>query len=402
MGRRKQTKKCYGCGVAFTWEKGANNANGVFVPNPAGAVRAVEVTTGQIHYCSNKRDNINPDSQPTTQPEPEPMPEFPTVNPEPATEPEPVPMPVQPLTDHGITLTPAGMEIYKLIEPILKLKFDELARNSAKTVHHVVDVNVNGVTKRIEGCHRQQEELLEILAMRENALLTGPAGTGKSTAAKNAANALGLNFWPLSIGVQTSKSDFFGFVDAHGRAAWTIVREAYVNGGVLLLDEVDASGPAITYMNSMLANDKATFPLDVDDTRKTATFDKHADFCVVGTTNTLHGATRDHGSRQPLDIATLDRFMGIEWEYDTDLELRIGTEYGHTEWVKFVWALRQAQAELSVRRAVFGTRKIISGCKALHRGMSRDRVERRTVWFGVSVDDKAKLLARIAQNGGVR
>ena len=88
--------------------------------------------------------------------------------------------------------------------------------------------------------HERFPLLLQTLAVGLNVLLVGPAGTGKTTAARKAAEALGLGFSCLSVGPQTSKSDLLGFVDAGGTYRESLFVQAYRDGGVFLLDEIDA------------------------------------------------------------------------------------------------------------------------------------------------------------------
>lgn len=396
MARPKKTYQCYACKMTFTFEKGYANDGGLFVKDDfKGSVRKVEVISGKIHYCTGaKADNISGDSQST--PVPTPYHETP-YQPEPVQHVQQPVYQAEPLTDLAAELSPAGAEIFKLIEPALRKKLAEIVKNLQQTITHVVEIKTPVTVNVITGAHAQLAELLEFLACRKNVLLVGPAGTGKSTAARYAADALGLAFYPLSVGPQTSKSDFFGFTDAQGRPVWTVIRKAFVEGGLLLIDELDAAGAgSATYLNALLANGECVFPADINDTDKVTVEKKHPDFRVVACANTYGlGANRMYVGRNQLDAATLDRFVGLDWDYDTDLECRIGET--QPEWVTFVWALRAAQNELGIR-AVFGTRKIIDGTDLLNAGISLARVSAATVWFGVSADDKSKLLAKMGRS----
>jgi MoxR-like ATPase len=235
--------------------------------------------------------------------------------------------------------------------------------------------------------HPAYPELLILMSMRENVLLVGPAGTGKTTAAEHAASALGLKFYPFSVGAQTSKTDIAGYQDAHSRLVRSIFREAYEHGGCFLLDEVDAGNAnVLTLMNSSLANGYFSFPDQV--------VKKHPDFVCVAAANTYgNGADRQYVGRNQLDAATLDRFMFLDWEYDTKLEKTLSK--GYDEWREYVWKLRKAREKTGVR-AVFSTRAVAGGARLLATGkFSRERVEAIALWKGISRDDKEKLIAAL-------
>ncbi len=110
--------------------------------------------------------------------------------------------------------------------------------------------------------HERFPLLLQVLACGLNVLLVGPAGTGKTTAARKAAEALGLGFSCLSVGPQTSKSDLLGFVDAGGTYRESLFVQAYRDGGVFLLDEIDAGNAGVlTVLNAALAGDVMATPV---------------------------------------------------------------------------------------------------------------------------------------------
>jgi len=95
--------------------------------------------------------------------------------------------------------------------------------------------------------HKQFPTLLKLCQLRNAdgfqypVWLPGPAGSGKTTAARNVAKALELPF--LFTGAVDQPYSLLGFRDAGGNYARTSFREAFENGGVFLWDEVDASNP---------------------------------------------------------------------------------------------------------------------------------------------------------------
>ncbi len=226
-------------------------------------------------------------------------------------------------------------------------------------------------------------KLIKLAAMRKNVMLIGPAGTGKTTAGEHCAQALGLTFYPYSVGAQTSKTDIAGYQDAHSRLVRSVFRDAFELGGVFLLDEVDAGNAnVLTLMNAALSNGYFSFPDSV--------IKKHADFVCIAAANTFgNGADRQYVGRNQLDAATLDRFIKMEWDYDIELEKRLGKS--QPEWLKYIHQLRKARAKTGVR-AVFSTRAIVNGVDMLNAGFTRAECETMILWNGISADDKAKLV----------
>ncbi len=247
------------------------------------------------------------------------------------------------------------------------------------------------------GKHKFMNDLLDEIRCKQNVLLVGPAGSGKTHAAMQVAGELfgwttneygqqvANKFYPLSVGPQTSKSDQIGYMDAHGMLVRSVLREAYEHGGVFLLDEVDAGNAGVlTVLNSILANDMCSFPDGV--------IFKHPDFRCIAAANTFgQGANVEYAGRQKLDGATLDRFVGIEWEYDELFEESLAENNPKfTDWVLFVWKLRENAAKLGIKR-IFGTRRIQQGIKMLRDGRKLETVKARTVFFGIGIDERLKL-----------
>lgn len=244
----------------------------------------------------------------------------------------------------------------------------------------------NGEIEIISGAHKCMSVLLRRVRIKQNCLIVGPAGSGKTHAAHMVAEALGLKFYPMSVGPQTSKSDLIGYVDAHGKLVRTVLREAYEYGGLFLLDEVDAGNPGVlTVLNALLANSVCSFPDGV--------IEKHPDFRCIAAGNTYgQGANRQYVGRQQLDAATLDRFVGIDWDYDESLESKLGAS--QPDWVLYVWSLRKAADKLGIKR-VFGTRRIQQGTALLDDGEKLDDVKNDTVFFGCPAEDRKKLEANL-------
>lgn len=200
---------------------------------------------------------------------------------------------------------------------------------------------------KIEGIqHNQFENLLRTVVAKQAVVLVGPAGTGKSHAAESVANALGLEFYAMSVGAQTSKSDLIGYMDANGNYQATAFRRAYENGGLFLLDEMDAGNSnVLIQLNAALANGYMSFP--------DAMIRRHENFHMVASANTFgSGANRQYVGRNQLDAATIDRFAFLQWNIDNRVEehLAIG-KYGPA-WLEVVRHARRFVEEQELRIVV--------------------------------------------------
>jgi hypothetical protein len=229
--------------------------------------------------------------------------------------------------------------------------------------------------------HKSLPALITILSQKIPAALVGPAGSGKTTAAEQAAAALNIPFYIQ--GAVQGAHELLGFVDAHGRYQSTPFRQAFEHGGTICLDELDAGDSAgVLVCNSALANGCMPFP----DTVKPVP--RHADFNVVACLNTYgNGADRIYVGRNQLDGATLDRFAFLNWGYDERLERTIA---GDDSWCERVQALRAGAAKEKAR-VVISPRASIFGARLLAAGMTRSAVEELTVWKGVDSDLRRRI-----------
>lgn len=214
-------------------------------------------------------------------------------------------------------------------------------------------------------------------------MMIGPAGSGKTTAGEKIAEALDVNFYPQSVGAQTTKSDLLGFIDGNGNYRSTIFREAYENGGVFLLDELDSGNPnTITILNAALSNGYMSFP---DGVKK-----MHEDFYCIAAANTYGtGADRQYVGRNQLDAATLDRFNTIYWEVDEQLEKSLCS---NKQWQQRVSKTRAKIAKLGIRYIV-SPRATFKGEKLLQLGMEEAKVVESVLYKNLRKEDIQRIEA---------
>ena len=197
---------------------------------------------------------------------------------------------------------------------------------------------------------------------RLNIWLNGGAGSGKTTAAKKVAEALGLSFH--FVGAIDNEYKLNGFTDAHGRVVSTEFRKAWENGGVFLFDEVDGSNPnAVLSFNGALANGVCPFP---DKAVK-----RHEDCVIIAAGNSVTGATAEFNGRFKPDAAFFDRFALIDWEVDEALELATCPD---PDWCKYVQAVRKRAADRKYKNFTITPRASYQGAALLQAGLPRETV----------------------------
>ena len=252
-----------------------------------------------------------------------------------------------------------------------------------------LEIKVGDKTSVIEGLkHKQLEQLITYSALRLNPLLVGMAGTGKTHAGEQVAEALGLNFYAMSVGAQTSKSDIIGYMDATGNYVSTNFRTEYENGGVFLMDEIDAGNSnVLIQINAALSNGMCSFP---DKMVK-----RHEDFVFIASANTFgNGANRQYVGRNQLDAATLDRFAVIEWLIDDELESNLTVGLNGKAWYMAVRACRDFVAEKNIR-ALVSPRATQKGSRLLDAGQDLNEVISATL-LGSVPDDKKPDVIQVA------
>lgn len=235
----------------------------------------------------------------------------------------------------------------------------------------------------VDGQHRQFPKLLTFVEQREHAFLVGPAGTGKTHAAMTAADTVGVGWTYWAANPRVTASALLGMLNADGKYIPSPFRDAYENGKVFILDELDNTAEDLPVtLNGALSNDHAAFPDGV--------IKRHRNFCVIATGNTYgKGANRVYSGRNQLDGATLDRFGYLEWGYDERLEADLAPVQS---WTRYVQAVRAVVLENGIREVV-SMRASIKGGKFLKLGWSWLDVENTWLYKGWNKDSLAKVKA---------
>lgn len=239
----------------------------------------------------------------------------------------------------------------------------------------------------IEGIvHKKFDRVLK-MATRDNVMLVGGAGSGKTTIARQVAKALQLPFY--FTGAVPHEAKLLGFINPHGKYVETAFYRAWTTGGIFLMDEIDASDPqALLAINAALDNGICDFPNGM--------VEKHKDFHFIGAANTFgKGATMDYIGRNAQDEAGRSRWFYIHIEYDEAMEETIASQFAPEEitqgWCKYIRAVRKAVENLTERHIV-SPRSTIKGARALAIGIPRDEVEEAVLWHGMDAERKRRVL----------
>jgi len=205
---------------------------------------------------------------------------------------------------------------------------------------------------------------------RQNIYMYGPAGSGKSTAARQSSEALKLPYGYISLNPQTPDSRLLGYMHAGGEYVASEFFKRYTEGGVFCIDEIDnAAASLVTTLNGLLENGHGAFPHGV--------FQRHKDFVCVCTANTIgRGGDVNYPERRPLDGAFLERFIFLAWEYDTDLTKAIVTGILGTESMEFISWVNSEARTLQARypTLIVSPRAFIQGATLSKIGMSRNQI----------------------------
>lgn len=236
---------------------------------------------------------------------------------------------------------------------------------------------------KIEGLiHPMLPDVLAILRSGENAFLVGPAGSGKTTAAKQIREILAADFSRpdyecIATGAVADGFALLGYKNATGEYVPTGFRRAVEFGHLFLFDEVSASGADATLVINSLDNGFIAFP------DKVITIHPH--FRLIAGDNTDgSGATMEYSGRSRLDGAFLDRFCRVEWLPDPRIESHLSR--GDSLWLEAVRAIRAFAKQREIMDVIATPRAIRRGPLLLAQGMPRERVLRSTCYLGALRD----------------
>ncbi len=204
----------------------------------------------------------------------------------------------------------------------------------------VMMVQVDDVKRTLSSeAHPLLGRLLVNAKSGENSLLIGPAGCGKTSLAKQLAEALGRSFSYVCATAGASETWLFGRQTPTGFVEGGFSK-AYRNGGVFLEDEYDAADANFQLaINTAIDSDSFYNPISGE------IIPKHKDFVFIAASNTYcRGANAQYTGRNRQDAAALTRFIKIEMDYSAALESRVCPD---ADLLEKLWNARKALKEAS-------------------------------------------------------
>ena len=210
---------------------------------------------------------------------------------------------------------------------------------------------------------------LKILNATNLLWLVGPTGSGKTHLAEQLAQAFNLTFAYMSCTEGMHESHLNGKMTVTGEFLTTEFIKCYEEGGLYLLDEVDAADPnVLLVLNSAIANGKLAIPNRV--TKPVAV--RHPDFKLIVSSNTWGTGSVNYSGRNNLDQSFIDRFnlCKLEIDYDEALETELAKEVNPDIAAKFQLIrsnMRKSGADAS---RIPTTRNIITALKMFSSGIS--------------------------------
>jgi cobaltochelatase CobS len=284
----------------------------------------------------------------------------------------------------------AGAALANMVAPhILASLTDSITRLVEARLETVSTVRIevakqDGTSRTVAGhAHPKLATLMRVLTSRQtngyapNVLLVGPTGSGKTHAAHQAADTLDRQFY--AQGSMAMTHELMGFIDAAGHYHRTPFRDAFENGGLVILDELDSWDQSCTLaLNAALANGYAAFP---DGMVK-----RHPDSIIIGAGNTHGtGSTPEYVGRNRLDQAFLSRFpVKIVWENDPALELNTT---GNAEFARMVQAAR-IRAQAKGLKHLIDSRHMSAGAALIAQGFTMQEAAELTFLAGLNDEQK--------------
>jgi len=186
------------------------------------------------------------------------------------------------------------------------------------------------IPRRITSEKEDIQILKEAYKNRQNTLLIGPTGAGKTHAVRMVAKELSIPYVRLNLNRMTTVEDFVGqWVPKKGGGyEWNdgMLTRLMRHGGVVVVDEINAAPPEILFVLHSVTDDERQIVLTQKDGEVVKA---HPDFWFVATMGPEYYGT------EKLNQALKDRFeIVLQYPYDINIERQL---------LKNEWLVRAAE-----------------------------------------------------------
>lgn len=255
-------------------------------------------------------------------------------------------------------------------------------------------------TENLGHVHALFDEVLSSLQVKLAPALIGPTGSTKTFVTMQLAKALGCKHYVMKkLCRATPPHELVGYMTSGGTYVKGAFSDPIKDGGMVVLDELDAANENVVLLAKDLRNRSVWMPYGMQDV--------HPECLVIATMNTWgQGATREYVGRLAQDAALLNEFVTFEWNYDQHLESSIATDEFHRwggvddktlqRFFAMFWKLRAA-AEVAKVRVIFGTRNLKHCAALLTRGYSFKYVLQHCVFHGAKDEDINRIKKALAE-----
>lgn len=283
----------------------------------------------------------------------------------------------------------ATKEMKGHFEKVLKAAIDMLPPKD------IVEIRKwDGTVKELGGLrHKQLGLVIKAATARTssgfpvNCYWWGAPAAGKTHMGGSLAEALGLPYYPIPLGPTSTEGKLLGYKNlATGAFVEGLLYKPFKNGGVTLLDEVDVADPSVLVgCNSLMSNGKFMFP-------NGEVVERHKDFFLIASANTLGTGATNGFTRNKLDAATLDRWFKIKMEYDQDLEYALA---GNKPWVDYVHKVRDYVGKNCNNSIWITPRASINGSALLANGVPEEQVLEGTLFSHCNAEVRKTIIAAV-------
>lgn len=262
-----------------------------------------------------------------------------------------------------------------------------IKRNPAQEIN--INLSDDNIRRKIRGIfHKSFKEVLQLVYLKTPVFLVGPAGCGKNVMLKQVAKVLDLDFYYINDARE--KYDLLGFVDANGKYQETQFYKAFTKGGLLMIDELDSADPSVLLLLNSALGTGDDFYMTFPDGNQ---YQAHPNFHLVAAANTFGtGANQTYNGRNQLDGASLNRFLPVPVDYDTNIEKSLTNNQAI---LPLYWEVRRIVRENEINYVV-STRNILNADKYLSaKVFSLDKIFEWTLVGSLQDFDLATIISNI-------